>query len=197
MSAITTERDGFRVLDVKGNGFPNGGPYVQSADNEPERATFGAGVSGFTLGTAPTDILTIQGAVGKVVRIKSIIINGNSGTTAAYPLLLIRRSSANTAGTSTAVTPTAHDTLDGSSAATVRYYTANASSLGTSVGTMHVGRLVAANAANLDRLALQYSWQNDKAIILRGASDYLVLNMNGASLSATTTLDIDLLWTEE
>lgn len=198
MPATITIRDGMRMVDMSGLGLTaGGGPYVTGSDNEPERATFGAGIIGLSLGATPTDIVTIAGAAGKVIRVKSLIFNGNSATLAAYPIALIRRSTANTGGTSSVVVGRAHDTLDGASAATLTTYTANATALGTAVGTLHTGRVIAATASNLDRLILQYSWQNDKSIVLRGASDILAINMQGVTLSAATTMDVDLMWTEE
>lgn len=198
MPATVTVRDGLRVLAVDGLPLSTGiGPYINASDNEPERATFGAGVDTITLAATPTDILTIQGAANKVIRLKSVILNGLSATTGGYPALFIRRSAANTGGTSVVLQGYAHDTNDGSPAAVVRYYTANPSALGTAVGTLHAGRFVASTASNLDRLILQYSWQNDKSIVLRGPNDFLAINLKGSTLAATTTVDIDLLWTEE
>lgn len=198
MPAIVSVRDGTRVLAIDGLDPRTGsGPYVPAADNEPERSTFGAGVDSVPLAANPTDILTIQGSASKIIRVKSIIINGISATTGGYPALLIRRNAANTGGTSTALTGYSHDTVDGNPTAVVRYYTANPTSVGNAVGTLHVGRFVAATAANLDRLVWQYSWQNDKSLVLRGATDFLALNLKASALAAATTVDIDLLWTEE
>ena len=193
-ASVQTRGDGARILqsDITGGGSYN----IAAADNEPERNTYGAGVLGFTLAATPSDILTIQGSATKVIRIKSIIINGNSASLAAYPMSLIRRSTVHTGGTSTVLAAGLHDTTDPAATAVVRYFTANPT-VGTLVSTLHVGRVIAASASNLDRLAFQYSWQNDKAVVLRGASEFLAVNMGGTVLAGSTTMDVDMLWTEE
>lgn len=172
---------------------------IPMAENEPVKPTFGAGIIGLTLAATPTDILTIRGAAGKIIRVKSIIVNGNSGTNGAYPLSFIRRSAPNTGAAGVAVQGYAHDTADGAPAASLLTWnnTTGNPTVGAAVGTLHAGRLVAANASNLDRLSMQYSWLNDKGLVLRGVNDLLALNMGGAALAAATTVDIDLLWTEE
>lgn len=202
MVAKTIMMNDFRVLDVSGTGTPSGvnsiGPFIAAADNEPERATFGCGALGITPAATPTDFITITGAAGKIIRVKSILLSGFAGTTGSLPFNLIRRSAANTGGTSTAVTGYAHDTSDGSPSATIKYYTANPSGLGTTVGTIHAGRLaIASSPASIDRAAYQYSWQNDKAIILRSASDILAISFGGATVPSGGAIDFDLLWTEE
>lgn len=194
-NAFTGLRDGIRQLFVTAGMGKN--YSIPAADNEPERCTYGGGVLNFTLAATPTDILTIQGAAGKIIRIKSIIINGNSATLAAYPISLIRRSTAHTGGTSTVIVAGKHDTSDPNSAAVIRYFTANAAPVGTTVATLHVGRVIAASASNLDRLPFQYAWQNDKAILLNGAAEFLAINMGGTALAGATTMDVDVLWTEE
>lgn len=191
---FTVLRDGMRFLNVLASGLAY---VVPSADNEPERQTYGAAILGLSLASNPTDILTIQGAAGKVVRVKSITLNGLSASLAAYPLQLIRRAAANTAGSFTTLNAFKHDTSDPNAAAVVNAYTANPTGLGAASGGIHAGRVVAATASNLDRVAFQYTWQNDKAIVLNGASEWLAINMAGAALAAATTMDIDLLWTEE
>jgi hypothetical protein len=187
-------RMGQRVLRV----FPTGSnPYdIQAADNEPERCTYGFGINALNLAATPTDIFFIRGGAGKVTRIKSIIINGNSASLAAYPLQLIRRSTANT-GASNAITALQHDTSDPAPVSTVGTYTTNPSALGTQVGGFHMGRFIAASASNLDRMSADYAWRNDKALILNGANEWIVGNMAGAALAGATTVDIDITLCEE
>ena len=193
-ASVQRRGDGARIVqaDLAGGGSYN----IAAADNEPERNTYGAGVLGFTLAATPTDILTIRGSATKIIRIKSIIINGNSLSLAAYPVSLIRRSTVHTGGTPTVITAGNHDTADPAATAVVTYFTANPT-VGTTVATLHVGRVIAASASNLDRLTFQYSWQNDKAIVLNNANEFLAINMGGTALAGATTMDVDMLWTEE
>ena len=197
-TAVTTKMNTWRVLDVSGRGFPNGdGPFIAAADNEPERATFGAGELGVSVPTNATDWLVFQGALNKIIRMKSLIFSGlTGGSNTSLPCYLYRRTAANTGGVTTPMTEVSHDSADGAPALQITRYTTNPTGLGAGQ-VIHAGRLVVANSAtNLDRLAFQYSWQNDKALILRDATEFLTVNLGGA-VAAGITVDWDALWTEE
>lgn len=188
-------RMGQRVLRVQPTG--SNSYDLSAADNEPERQTYGFGISGLVLAANPTDILFIRGGAGKITRIKNITINGNSTSLAAYPLQLVRRSTANT-GAFNAVGAIQHDTTDPAPVTTVGTYTTNPSALGTQVGTgFHMGRFIAASASNLDRMSFDWAWRNDKAFVLNGASEWLCLNMTAAALAGATTVDLDITICEE
>ena len=200
---IFKDVDLWRAVDISGAGT---GPYIMGADNEPETATFGATTLTFVPGSTPTDVLTIAGTSAvnfygaqKIIRLKEIVISGTATAASNIIVNLVRRSSANTGGTFAAITPRGHDINDGASAATVNYYTANATGLGTTVGTVHAGRLNLAPAATgvIDRLIWDWSWKNDKALLLRGPNDILALNLGGAAWPAGGAVEIDLTWTEE
>ena len=190
----TLGADRTRIVDISGVG---NGPHVHGADNEPERATYGQGEVNVTPPANPTDWLLLRGAAGRLVRLKSLIISGLAAANGSVPLLLIRRTAANTGGVTTTITPTPHDTTDGAATAVLSRYTAVPTVLGAGA-VLHAGRLVvAASATNLDRLAMQFTWQNDKAPVLRSASEWIAVNLTGAALPAGAALDWDVLWTEE
>ena len=178
-------------------GQPNS--RVPIADNEPTKPTFSATLLGIVPGATPTDLLVIKGAAGKLIRLKEMIISGTATAASNVLFQLIRRSSPNSGGTNNGITPYSHDILDGVSLVTLTQYTANATGLGTAVGTLHGARLNLAPAANgsIDRLLWDWSWKNEKAILLRGASDFVALNLNGVAWPAGGVLDIDLTYTEE
>src|SRR5216684_7916632 len=84
-------------------------------------------VVGITPAATPTDVLVIQGAAGIVTRIKSIKLNGVATANGNMPVQLIRRSAANTGGTSTAPVPGKVDSGDAAAATSVlSQYSANA-----------------------------------------------------------------------
>lgn len=202
MPAITKTWNLYRVLDVSGTTEPAAqltpGPLIAAADNEPERATYGAGVASFNPAANPTDIVTITGAAGKIVRIKSISLSALSSATGNTRINLIRRSTANTGGTFATVTGFPHDTMDGPPSAVVRTYTVNPAALGTQVGILHTGRLLFPQTpTQLTPVSWQWTWINEKAIILRGANDMLAISMGGDATPTSGAIDIDLLWTEE
>jgi hypothetical protein len=201
-SSRLLNRLGQAVLGLRDNaGF--GGALedtsVPITDSEPQRATYGLFVAGLAPAATPTDVIVLQGSATKVIRLKSIMIAGTATAAANVIAYLIRRSTANTGGTSTTPAGVLRDTGSDAVTATVRQYSANPSGLGTAVGTIDGGRLNLAPAANgsIDRLLFQYTWQMDQAMVLRGASEFLALNFNGAAWPAGGVLDISLMWTEE
>lgn len=172
---------------------------VLVCDNEPARATFGAFISGINPAVNPTDLLVIQGSASKIVRIKSIVLAGTATTATNVIVNIVRRSSANTGGTTTPIPAVSRDTGNDTSVAVVTLYTANPTTTGNLVGAIDGGRLNLAPAANgaIDRLIFQYTWQNDQAFTLRSAAEFLTINLGGVSSPGGGVLDVSLAWTEE
>ncbi len=167
-------------------------------DPEGRRTTYSASVT-FTVAASATDIFTITGSATKVVRITEIGINGtNTGNTNVLTTLL-KRSTANTGGTSTTPTAVVHDSSNGAATAVVRAYTANPTT-GTLVGLMRSDYAffptLASTNAGTD-ITYQFGTANDKAIVLRGTSEVLVISLGGVVITGTTSVSIDLTWTEE
>jgi len=199
MPALTGQKgvDAMRAVDISGTGA---GPWVMGADNEPERATFGAFLYGLAPASATiTDLFLMQGAAGKVIRVKSIILSGSASSAVNVPVILYKRTANQTGGTPTAVTRTPKDSTDGAANMVLSHFgtgTVPTPGAGTMVDG---GRLNLAPAANgsIDRLVFQYSWQNDKAVVLRGASEWLAVNFNGVSTPGGVGIDFSCTWTEE
>lgn len=172
---------------------------IPMADNDPARAAYGFSVIGFTPAATPTDVFTIGGAAGKIIRIRQVIVSGVATTAGIVPISIHRRTTANTGGTSTTPTPAQRDGIDDAATATLRQYSANASALGTSLGPIDGGRLATptATSGQLDRFVSQYSWLNEKGPVLRSATDFFAINLNGATLPTGLVLDVNVWWTEE
>ncbi|TXH10396.1 MAG: hypothetical protein E6R03_15480 [Hyphomicrobiaceae bacterium] len=166
---------------------------------EPSRPTFSGAILALAPAATPTDIVTLQGAAGKIIRVHRIVISGLATTAGKLSFQLIRRSAANTAGTSAAVTAAARDPLtDGAASAVLTKYTANPSALGTAVATLEARKLLLALAASSpDRLEFVFGRHGDKFLKLNGTSDYLAINCNGDTLPAGASLDINLEWSEK
>lgn len=201
VSATARTKLGYRVLDIGGGiaGDASGSAFVACTDSEAHRATYGAYVNWSTFAAAPTDIFTITGSANKLVRIKSIHISGSASSATNLLVYLVRRSAANTGGAFNTLTPVRHDLSDDAPTATAGNYTANPSALGTTIGTVHGGRINLAPAANgsIDRLTFDYGWVNDKALLLNGATNVLAINLGGQSWPSGGALDIDISWVEE
>lgn len=173
--------------------------YVPLADNDPIRGAYGYSVFGMTPAATATDVLTISGSATKTIRIRQVVISGIASSAGNIPIVIHRRTTDNTGGTSTTPTPAQRDGSDDTATAVVRQYSANPSALGTSLGPIDGGRLAipTATSGQLDRFVAQYSWLNEKAPTLRSATDFFAINLNGATLPTGLALDIGIWWTEE
>lgn len=160
-------------------------------------ATYRYATLAFAPVATPTDIVVIQGSDNAVVQIKLIRLYGVATAAGNMPAQLVRRSTANTTnGVLTAITPGKHDKQDGAPKATVSTVgTANFGSLGTSQGVLGAGRVqMAASGTGVAALPLvwDFSKRLDKPLILRGALDFVCINMNGAAIPAGGVLDIEI-----
>jgi hypothetical protein len=172
---------------------------IPMADNDPARAAYGFSVYAMSPAATATDIVTLSGSATKVIRVRQIVVSGVATGAGNVPIVIHRRTAANTGGTSTTPTPGQRDGTDDAATAVVRQYSANASALGASIGAIDGGRLgvSATGSASIDRFVAQYGWINEKSPVLRSATDFLAINLNGAALPAGLVLDVGIWWTEE
>lgn len=171
--------------------------------------TFMASGLALTPAATPTDIITISGAANMLVRV--INLRAHIHTSSATLVLghFIKRSSANSGGTSSAATAISLDSGREGSRATVRTYTANPASLGDAVGTLgtqYLTTLIPTSVPGVMQLTSLGTLQNVTAgnesylrpVSLRGASELLALNWNGAALATGFIFAAwDVVWTEE
>ena len=168
---------------------------------EPAR-TYSAARSAVAAAANPTDIFTITGSASAVVRVKSISISGIATADRNIDCILLKRSTENTAGTSTTLTAVPHDSANAAATAVVRSYTANPT-LGTLVGNINSVRLGVgvATPGNGDptqaRPEVLFSSRDSKQdIVLRGTGEVLAINLNGATV-AGNSFSCNVEWTEE
>jgi hypothetical protein len=146
----------------------------------------------------PTDIIVIKGSATKTVVVKRVKLSGVATAQGNMPFLLIRRSTAGTLGSAvlTAVTAAKHDTGDPAPTAVVSTVgTANYTTPGTAAGVEGVGRLSmgAAGSGAVDNgLVWDFSTRRDAPLRLRGASDFLVINANGAAVPSGGVIDYEI-----
>jgi hypothetical protein len=162
------------------------------------RATYRYCVNGVTPVATPTDFIQIQGSATKTVRIKRIKVGGVATGTGNMPCNMIRRSTIGTQGsaTVTAIVAGKHDTSDPAPTAAVGYVqTANWTTPGTSAGLLGADRIpfaVSGTGANPQEIIWDQSIRGDKAIVLRGVSDWLYVNLAGAAVPAGGVIDIEI-----
>lgn len=165
-------------------------------------ATYHAGILGLVPAASGTDFFTIQGSATNVVRVKSIECSGTTTAAATIAVQMVRRSTADTTGTSTTLSMVPSDTSDPASTALVKAYTVNPGALGTIVGgPIRTGMLTTTTVASsaieqTPQLGWVFGLNNDKEPTLRGVAQTLALNLNAASISAGALIACDVEYTE-
>jgi hypothetical protein len=169
-------------------------------NNEGRKPTYSAYINAFTPQATPQDFFTLTGSPLVVARLLMIEIFYAATAAAAYEVGLYYNSAPNTAGTSTAPTSVTHDPNDVAASCTVAAYTV-APTAGTHVGLVRAGRVVGGTVTGGGSGILPLLWQwtaiNDKAYVLRNASQQIALNGFGAALPAGSVFEIGITWSEE
>jgi hypothetical protein len=170
------------------------------------KPTYSAAKQGLVPVATPTDVWTIIGSASKIVRVLriEIVVTSTAATGAAIDVLLLRRSTADTGGTSSTTAFIPHDSLDPAATAVFTTYTANPT-LGSIIGvalraTKIMPTLATSTATDFplpDRASWDFGSRPGKGIVLRGAADTLAINLNSVSLAAGASMNIACEITEE
>jgi hypothetical protein len=171
---------------------------VVAVSSDGVKATYRYYSSGNTPAATPTDVLTLTGSSSKTIRIKKVVLSGYASSAGQFVWTLVRRSAANTGGSSSAGVAAKQDLTDGAATAAIALYTANPGTLGTAVATIRGGRLFHnVTTAQQDKLVFDFCTNQDKALVLRGTSDILAINGNSGTLPSGAALDIEIEWEED
>lgn len=163
-------------------------------DYEKNIATYSASTN-VAAAAAATDIVTITGSATKSIFVTQVIVSGVQTTAGLQDVQLILRSTADTLGTSGAVTAVPHDSTDAAASATVLAYTANPTT-GTPVGTFRRGYVPVAGATSVVNPLVIFDFgKRGKPMTLRGIAQVLAVNLGGATLTGGT-FDISVEWYE-
>lgn len=166
---------------------------------EPIIATFRYAVAAFAPVATPTAFVIIKGSATKTVRVKRIKISGVATAAGNMQCQLQRWSTAGTIGSAvlTAITAGLHDVNDAAATCSVSTVgTANWTTPGTgSAVPMSADRVQLATVAtgvSLYPLTLDFATRADKAIVLRGINDWLIVSGNGSAVPSGGALDIEI-----
>jgi hypothetical protein len=165
---------------------------------EGAKLSYSAAFVGLVPPAAATDVFTIQGSATKVIRITSMrfTVSTTAGSGILANISLVKRSTADTAGTSTTATVVPHDSGNAAGTAVVRGYTANPT-LGTAVGPIRAVRYAATPAAVPNQeIIMDFGTRPAQAIVLRGTAEQLCFNLGGATITGPIA-DFNVEWTEE
>ena len=160
------------------------------------KATYSATIPSLVVAALPTDIFTLTGSATKTIRVTRISATGTQTTAAQVALIVLKRSTANTLGTSTAVTAVPYNSTNAAATATVLAYTVSPT-VGTLVGNLRARKVFVGTAAGTsDEYLSDFGIRNNQAIVVRGINEVLAINLAGAAVAGGNfTLSIE--WTEE
>lgn len=164
------------------------------------RSTFHYVAQDVTPVATATDVVVLSGSASKVIRVTKVSIVGTATAASIYDHYVIKRTTANTGGTSTTKTAAQSDSSDAAQTATLSLYTANPSALGAGVSVEANKSYLAAGATpGAAALPTVYTFgtRNDKAIVLRGTSESLAINFGGQAVPAGASLYLSIEWTED
>jgi hypothetical protein len=173
---------------------------VLSTSTNGTRATFRYVASDVSPVATATDVLVLSGSSSKVIRVTKVSINGTATAASIYDHYVIKRTAANTGGTSTSKTAAQSDSSDAAQTATLLQYSANPSALGTGIAFEgNKTYLAASTTPGAAALPFVYTYgnRNDKAIVLRGTSESLAINFGGQAVPSGANLYISIEWTED
>lgn len=157
--------------------------------------------SAFSMVATPTAVIVVQGSASKTVGIKKICLSGGATAYGSMPFTLVRRSTAGTLGSAalTAVTAGKLDTASADATAVVSTVgTANYTTLGTAVATLGAGRLSmvalgsAATSSGGAPLCWDFSNPLNQPLLLKGTSQYVTIEGNGAAIPSGGVLDYEI-----
>ena len=150
-----------------------------------------------------TDIFTIYGSATKTIRVTYLAFTASQSTSANQLVRVIKRSTANTGGTSSNISEIPHDSTSAAATATVLSYTANPT-LGTAIGTLGSHNVILPDDAPSGAggslpggpYVLFTATRPAQAYLLRGTSEGLVVNLAG-SAGGGNNYSFFVEWTEE
>jgi hypothetical protein len=172
------------------------GVYLESSN----KAAYTVSGLPITPPATPTDIVTLYGSATKTVRILRIVLNSTQNTIGINDWFIVKRSTANTGGTSAAVTAVPLDSNFAAPTATNLRYTANPTALGTVVGNVAIVNIVspptAPGTSGTSYIPYVFDFTNNP-LVIRGVAQGIAINFNGAALPAGLSVNYQITWTEE
>lgn len=162
-------------------------------------ATFWAGIFNLATPIGATDIVCLENPNGANISLVGVAVYGVGAANGMINVSVLRRSSLNSGGTSTLVTPTPSDE-QGISKAVLRCYTVNPTTLGAINGVFRQLQWdITTNGSSADPSGA--ATLNFAAIIppaglpiIRSSGSAFCVSFNGAAVAAT--LSVDCVWTE-
>lgn len=173
-----------------------GATGVAAVNTEGTKATYSTSSLGVTLAATATDFWTLVGSGTKTIRLTRIAVSGIATSATTVEVQLIKRTSANSAGTATQPGIMQHDSNDAAPTAVANLYSANPTT-GTSGGAGRGQKLNLGATGAAGQIVWDFTTRNSEGLVLRGTAQLAALNFNGAAVPSGTNLAIEAEWTEE
>jgi hypothetical protein len=173
--------------------------FQPSPTNPNTYATYRAAITGLVTPASATDFFTIQGSASKTIYVTSMACSGIGSTAGTADIQVVKRSAANTTGTSTSPAVVPLDSAQSAGTAVVKAYTANPGALGAIVGVISSFKLalpLAATGGSMQIGDISVGTRFTNPVALRGVAQTLALNGNAATLAAGANLDCEVEWIE-
>lgn len=186
-------------MNMRNNGGTEFGtlstPFVVSPSAGLE-VTYSASFSALVPALLATDVVCIKGSGTKTVRVTRIEASGTSTASgAAVNLTLVKRSTADTGGTSSTLTNVPLDSTSAAATAVAVSYTANPT-LGTTIGSVRAARLdFVTVGASVVPVVWTFGDRPTSALALIGTAEQACLNMGGVTITGPV-VDGSVEWTE-
>lgn len=151
----------------------------------------------FTPGATPQDVFAITGSATTIVQVLCIGLTTVQTTAGMNAWSLLKRSTANTGGTSALVAGVPTNDAYPAPTATVRQYTANPTA-GTVVGSLWTGRVSAPVPGSTVSNGIErvLSFNQGGSVTLTGIADVLAWNFGGVALPAGLSVQAWVWWNE-
>lgn len=157
------------------------------------KTTYVASVTGMST-TIASDIFRLAGSATRTVRVTAVEVACTTGAATNSRIQLIKRTTADTGGTTSAATVGAYDSTDVAATATATGYTV-APTLGTAGPTVGNGPAFTAAAGSFS-YSKTWGARPSKALVLRGTGESLCVN-NAVAIGTSGSWTITVEWTEE
>lgn len=163
----------------------------------PEKFTYSAATGAFSSVASATDIFEIRGAADKRIRVINLVVSCSQTTGGEAVIKLLKRSTADSGGTSANATKVPHSSKFPASTATVKSYTANPTT-GTLVGAVFSGKVYIPATTEVIQPFVEFNLEQlyGAPVTLFDATESLVVNLNGVTITGGS-FDITVTWIEE
>lgn len=161
--------------------------------------TYTIATTAYVAYATPTDMLCVTGSATRIVRVVSMTLQMGATTQGGVSIAYVKRSTANTGGTSSSLTPVALDSLSAAPTAVDILYSV-APTTGNALGFVNMVSVVAAPSAGVGGITsiggTTMLADFRQPVVLRGVAESLCLNFQGAAWPAGGSATILATWTE-